>query len=163
MERNKQAFDFSRTDPAEIAKAATEVVQTKFNQKNCKFFVTIDDGLRSIMVDKDAMVTVLVNLLDNAYKYTNDDKRIELKVSGEDDYICFSVKDNGIGMTRRDTKKIFSRFYQIDQSLARTSEGCGLGLSIVKFIVDAHKGKVTVESKLGISSEFKVIIPVCRN
>jgi len=160
MERNKQAFDIVKTNPAEIVKVAAETVQTKFNHENCKFTVTIDNDLPSIMADKDAMVMVLVNLLDNAYKYSYDDKLIELSVSSQDSYICFSVRDNGIGMTRRQIKRVFDRFYQVDSSLSRRAEGTGLGLSIVKFIVDAHKGKIEVESKPGKGSEFVVKIPV---
>jgi signal transduction histidine kinase len=156
MERNKQAFDIVLTNPAEISKAAAEAVQTKFNHENCKFTVTIDDNLPSIMADKDAMVTVLVNLLDNAYKYTNDDKQIEMKVFSENKSVCFAVKDNGIGMTRRQTRKIFDRFYQADSSLSRQAEGTGLGLSIVKFIVGAHKGTISVGSKPDQGTTFIV-------
>lgn len=159
MERNKQAFDIVKTDPAEIAKSAAEAVQTKFNEKNCKFSVTIDDNLPSIMADKDAMVTVLVNLLDNAYKYSYDEKRIILRVFAEDNLICFQVTDNGVGMSRRAARKIFTRFYQADRNLTRNVEGCGLGLSIVKFIVDAHKGSITVESRPGKGSTFTVQLP----
>ncbi len=162
MERNKQAFDFAPVNPAEIAKAAVEAVQTKFNKENCKFTVTIDENLPSITADKDAMVTVLVNLLDNAYKYSNETKEIELKSFTENNLVYFAVKDNGIGMTHRQTKKIFDRFYQADTSLARRAEGTGLGLSIVKFIVDAHKGKIDVESKSGKGSIFTVILPVIK-
>ena len=160
MERNKQAFDIVKTDPAEIAQNAAEAMQTKFNGKNCKFAVTIDNDLPEVMADKDAMVTVLVNLLDNAYKYSLHNKQIELKLFSEDGDICFSVKDNGLGMTRKQTRKIFDRFYQTDSSLSRQTEGTGLGLSIVKFIVDAHKGQITVESKPGKGSEFTVRIPI---
>jgi signal transduction histidine kinase len=106
------------------------------------------------------MVIVLVNLLDNAYKYSYDDKRIELKVSSENGPVCFGVSDNGIGMSHRVTKKIFRRFYQADRSLSRQTEGCGLGLSIAKFITDAHKGSISVESKLGQGSTFTVRLPV---
>ncbi|MCK4753538.1 MAG: histidine kinase, partial [Planctomycetes bacterium] len=70
--------------------------------------------------------------------------------------VCFSVKDNGIGITRRQIKRVFDRFYQVDSSLSRQAEGTGLGLSIVKFIVDAHKGQIDVESKLSKGSEFVV-------
>ncbi len=156
MERNKQAFDIVPTNPVEIAKAAAEAVQTKFNHKSCKFTVTIDDDLLSIMADKDAIVTVLVNLLDNAYKYSYDNKQIELKVFAQESEVCFSVRDNGIGMTNRQVKKVFDRFYQADSSLSRQAEGTGLGLSIVKFIIDAHKGQVEAESKLSKGSTFTV-------
>jgi signal transduction histidine kinase len=158
MERDKQVFDFQAVAPSEVAGAAVEAVQTKFNAKNCGFSVTISEGLPSIYADKDAMVTVLVNLLDNACKYSGDDKRIELKVFEKDHCICFSVTDNGIGMTRRQIRRIFDKFYQVDSSLARRAEGCGLGLSIVKYIVGAHKGTIEVESKVGSGSVFKIKI-----
>jgi signal transduction histidine kinase len=103
-------------------------------------------------------VTVLVNLLDNAYKYSNSDKNIKLQVSADDSYVRFSVSDNGIGISRRNIKKIFKRFYQVDRSLARHTEGCGLGLSIAKFIVDAHKGTINVQSKPGLGSTFTVTL-----
>ncbi len=156
MERNRQAFDIVKTDPAQIAKAAAEAVQTKFNRGNCRFDINIEQSLPDIPADKDAMVTVLVNLLDNAYKYSYDDKKVELKVYAEDSSVCFSVSDNGIGIFRRAMKKIFSRFYQVDRSLTRRAEGTGLGLSIVKFIVDAHKGTIDVVSKPDKGSTFTV-------
>ena len=160
MERNKKAFDIGRVSPAEIAQTAAEAVQTKFNKGKCRLDVNIDDGLADVSADRDAMVTVLVNLLDNAYKYSYDNKQIELRVFSEESFICFSVKDNGIGMTRRQIKKVFDRFYQADSSLSRQAEGTGLGLAIVKFIVDAHKGQIRVESKVSSGSVFKVLLPI---
>jgi len=104
------------------------------------------------------MVTVLANLLDNACKYSYDDRHIELKVFAEGASVCFSVKDNGIGISRRAVKRIFDRFYQADSSLSRRTHGIGLGLSIVKFIVDAHKGQIAIDSKPGKGSKFTVKI-----
>jgi signal transduction histidine kinase len=156
MERNKQAFAMSRTSPAAIARDAAEAVKTKFGKGRCSFEVNIQDDLPDVSADRDAMVTVLVNLLDNAYKYSYDDKRIELSVVSEDGSVCFSVSDNGAGISRRSAKRIFNRFYQVDRSLARRAEGCGLGLSIAKFIVDAHKGTISVESRPGKGSTFTV-------
>ena len=160
MERNKQVFDIAAVSPVEIANNAAEAMQTKFEKSNVRFSLNVLKPLPMVEADKDAMVTVLVNLLDNAYKYSNNDKQIELDVFAEDANICFSVKDNGIGMTRKQTRKIFDRFYQADTSLSRRAEGAGLGLSIVKFIVEAHKGKINVESKLGKGSIFMVKIPI---
>jgi len=159
MERNKQAFEIVKTSPASIARAAADAVKTKFDKGRCEFKVEIDDDLTDVLADQDAMVTVLVNLLDNAYKYSYDEKRIELGVYSEDGSVCFRVSDNGIGMSRRAVKKIFKRFYQVDRSLSRRSEGCGLGLSIAKFIVDAHKGSMSVESIPGKGSTFTVKLP----
>ena len=155
MERNKQAFDMSTISPALIAESAADAMRTKFNNGlKCEFTVEVEDNLPEVCADKDAMVTVLVNLLDNAYKYSYDEKQIILRVFKADNQICFAVKDNGIGMNKRQTKKIFDRFYQADNSLARKTEGTGLGLSIVKFIVDAHKGKIEVISQPAKGSEF---------
>ncbi len=158
MERNKQAFAMARTSPAAIARDAAEAVKTKFSKGKCSFEVNVPDDLPYVMADRDAMVTVLVNLLDNAYKYSYDEKQIELSVSSQDGLVCFSVSDNGAGISRRSVKKIFNRFYQVDRSLARRTEGCGLGLSIAKFIVDAHKGTISVDSKSGEGSTFTICL-----
>jgi signal transduction histidine kinase len=160
MERNKQVFEFKSVNPAEIVHSAAEAIQPKMNQPGCHFSVSVAENLPQIMADKDAMITVLVNLLDNAYKYSNADKIIELKAYSENGKVCFAVKDDGIGIPRRIQKKIFDRFYQADSHLSRQVEGCGLGLSIVKFIVNAHKGTIDVESKPGHGSCFIVKLPI---
>ncbi|MDT8300693.1 MAG: ATP-binding protein [Sedimentisphaerales bacterium] len=162
MERNKQAFVMSRTSPAAIARDAAEAVKTKFSMSECKFELDIREDLPQVTADRDAMITVLVNLLDNAYKYSYDNKQIELRVSSEDSLVCFYVSDKGRGMSRRSVRKIFNRFYQADSSLSRHAEGCGLGLSIAKFIVDAHKGTISVETKPDKGSTFTVKLPACR-
>jgi signal transduction histidine kinase len=161
MERNKQAFEMTRTSPAAIARDAAEAVKTKFSMSECKFEVNIREDLPQVTADRDAMITVLVNLLDNAYKYSYDNKQIELRVSPEDSLVCFYVSDKGRGMSRRAVRKIFHRFYQADSSLSRHVEGCGLGLSIAKFIVDAHRGTISVESKPDKGSTFTVKLPAC--
>jgi signal transduction histidine kinase len=159
MERNKQAFQMRQVSPVSIAHAAAEAVKTKLGRGHCCFETDIPDQLPEIRADHDALVTVLVNLLDNAYKYSYDEKQIRLSVTGDDGSVRFTVSDNGLGIPRRALKRIFQRFYQVDRSLTRRAEGCGLGLSIAKFIVDAHQGTITVESKPGQGSTFTVRIP----
>ena len=156
MERNKTAFEMAESSPAVIVRDAVEAVKSKFSKGQCELEVSIDDNLPMVSADAGAMATVLINLLDNAYKYSGDEKRIELKVFCEDEQVCFQVVDNGIGMSRWAVKRIFSKFYQIDRSLSRRAGGCGLGLSIVKFIVDAHKGQIAVDSIPGKGSVFTV-------
>jgi len=162
MERNKNAFTMDLTSPASIVEDAVESVCTKFEANHCRLKTNIADALPDIPADHDAIVTVLTNLLDNACKYTTDNKRIELKVSAEADEVCFAVSDNGIGLSQRQIRKIFDSFYQVDDSLARGTEGCGLGLSIVQFIVNAHKGRIDVESQPGKGSTFAVRLPLTR-
>ncbi len=160
MERNKRAFNMTRVSPVEIANTAADAVRTKFNKADVKFNLDISRQLPMLHADKDAMVTVLINLLDNACKYSYDNKQIELKVFAKDGSVCFAVKDNGIGMSRRVSKRVFKRFFQADSSLSRRAEGAGLGLAIVRFIVDAHKGSISVESKAGKGSTFTIRLPV---
>ena len=162
MERNKVGFSIGDARPAAIANDAVESVGTKLASHHCKLDVQIGENLPEVQADHDAIVTVLVNLLDNACKYTTDNKQVRLKVFCDAGQVCFSVSDNGIGLARRHLRRIFDRFYQVDNSLARKAEGCGLGLSIVKFIVDAHKGTISVESKPGKGSTFLVRLPVSR-
>src|SRR5690348_1106210 len=114
--------------------------------------------LPAVRGDADALTTVLVNLLDNACKYTESDKRIAARAYANCETVCFEVADNGIGLRAGDTRRIFDRFYQVDQSLTRQRGGCGLGLSIVQSIVRAHGGTVEVESELGKGSTFRVRI-----
>ena len=127
--------------------------------RRCKLEVESFPDLPAIVADKDAIVAVLINLLDNAFKYSEEDKQIVLRAFAAGNEFCFEVEDNGIGISRRDLNKIWRRFYQVDQSLARRAGGCGLGLSIVKFIVEAHGGRVDVKSQRGQGSIFSVIIP----
>jgi signal transduction histidine kinase len=102
-----------------------------------------------------------VDLLDNAHKYTGDDKQVALRAYGGEGQVCLEVRDNGIGLSRRAAGKVFDRFYQVDQRLARQTGGCGLGLSIVQFIVRAHGGSVRVSSQPGRGSTFTVTLPAC--
>lgn len=159
MERNKQAFEIIPTNPAEIARAAADAVKTKFEKGQCELTLDIADDLPEVLADPDAMTTVLINLLDNACKYSRDEKKIALRVFAAADSVGFSVRDKGIGISRRDIKKIFKRFYQVDRTLSRRVEGAGLGLSIVEFIVDAHNASISVESSLGRGSTFTVKLP----
>lgn len=159
MERNKVAFTIVDAKPAVITSDAVAAIKTKYDSHDCQLTLEIPKDLPDIQADHDAIVTVLVNLLDNACKYTTDHKKVSLRLYPDKGDVCFAVSDNGIGLARRHLRKIFDRFYQVDSSLSRKAEGCGLGLSIVKFIVDAHHGKISVESKPGSGSTFTVRLP----
>ncbi|MGD0522757.1 MAG: HAMP domain-containing sensor histidine kinase [Terracidiphilus sp.] len=159
MERNKYAFGFKEVDATAIVEGAITAVRERFNAPGCQFETHIARDLPSVVADADALVTAVVNLLDNAYKYSGDEKQITLSASAENGAVFFAVKDNGIGLSPRDTKRIFKRFFQVDQRLSRSSGGCGLGLSIVKFIVTAHHGSVRVESQPGRGSTFTISLP----
>jgi signal transduction histidine kinase len=159
MERNKQAFDFSPAAPKDIVDSAAAAVRERFHPPECRFEAEAAPDLPRITADPGAMVTALVNLLDNAYKYSGEHKEIRLRAAAENGHVTFAVQDNGIGVPPREQRRIFRRFYQVDQRLARTGGGCGLGLSIVEFIVHAHHGQVRVESEPGRGSTFIISLP----
>jgi signal transduction histidine kinase len=154
MERNRGKFEFARIRPEAVVQAAMESIGDRFPVE-----VDMAASLPALYADEDALVTVLLNLLENAYKYTGETRRIRLNVSAVNGAVAFSVEDNGIGIPDREQKKIFRRFYQVNRSLARMGGGVGLGLSIVEFIVAAHHGTVAVRSRPGAGSTFTVSLP----
>jgi len=159
MERNRRKFDFAKTTAEEVIQPAMLAMRERLRGPERRIEVEVSPGLPPLWADRDALVTVLLNLLDNAYKYTGREKRISLRASCQDGHVIFAVTDNGIGIAPRERDRIFRRFYQVDRRLARETGGCGLGLSIVDFIVRAHGGEVNVESRPGAGSTFRVSLP----
>jgi signal transduction histidine kinase len=160
IERNRQTFEFAETRPEDVVQAAVHAMRERLQAPACQLEIDVEEALPELRADRDALVTVLLNLLDNAHKYTPSDRRIVVRAYREGNRVVFAVKDNGIGIAPREQKRIFRRFYQVDRRLARDTGGCGLGLSIVDFIVRAHGGEVRVESKPGAGSTFRVLTPL---
>jgi signal transduction histidine kinase len=161
IERNRHQFDFTDTDPARVVSSAVETMRERLQPASCHFTVEAAQNLPVVRADENALVTALLNLLDNACKYTLADKHIVLHAYREASHVVFAVRDNGIGISPKEQKRIFRRFYRVDQRLARDNGGCGLGLSIVEFIARAHGGTITVESHEGVGSTFRLSLP-CR-
>lgn len=156
LERGANRFGFQRLAPDVLVRSAVRAMQERLKPPLCQFEQQVRPELPDVRADPDAMTTVLINLLDNALKYTEQDKRIVLRADAQDGDVCFEVQDNGIGFPPEERERIFDRFYQVDQSLTRQRGGCGLGLSIVRSIVHAHGGRVEVQSRPGQGSVFRV-------
>jgi len=159
MERNKAKFDQKVLQTGEIVDAALESIGNRLHAPGCRLEVDLQEPLPAVIGDRDALVTVFVNLLDNALKYTGESKEICLRGFASNGNVCFEIEDNGIGFPRSASKKIFERFYQVDRTLSRRAGGCGLGLSIVQFILSAHNGSITAASRPGKGSTFTVLLP----
>ncbi|HEM49023.1 MAG TPA: sensor histidine kinase, partial [Caldithrix sp.] len=112
-----------------------------------------------INADKDAITEAIINLIDNAVKYSNEDKRLRIKSGLFQDAVYFEVEDHGIGIGIDDQKKIFDKFYRVSTGLVHDVKGTGLGLSLIKYIMEMHNGRVSVESHLGKGSTFRLIFP----
>lgn len=159
IERNRQQFVFAPTPVADVIDKAITAMGERLQPPSCDLELQVSGPVAPLSADEDALVTVMVNLLDNACKYTPGPRKISVSASGSGEKVILSVRDNGIGIAPREQRRIFRRFYQVDQRLARETGGCGLGLSIVEFVVRAHGGTVRVESRPGAGSTFSVILP----
>ncbi len=143
--------------PKVLVDQAIERMQVQAERSGLSLSPDIPDFLPEILVDPDKIGQVFVNLLHNAIKFTPPGGVINVRVQDEPTEITFSIEDTGIGIDSNSVNRIFERFYKTDP--ARSTGGTGLGLSITKHIIEAHNGKVWVESKLGIGSKFFFSIP----
>ncbi len=126
---------------------------------NLVFDTEIEEKI--IACDSEQLERVMLNLLSNAIKFTNENGKIEVSILDKEDYISISVKDTGIGIPEDKVDIIFERFRQVDSTLRRQKEGSGIGLALVKTIIEKHGGTIKLESKLGKGSEFIINMP-CR-
>jgi two-component system, OmpR family, sensor histidine kinase BaeS len=127
--------------------------------RNKRVQLIVDSGPLPIWADKDKISQVLINLIANSLKYTPSGGYIHLKAETADAGIMFSVKDSGCGFAPEDRPYIFERFYRADKSRNRMTGGSGIGLTIVKAIVEAHGGMIEVKSELGKGTEFVITLP----
>ena len=160
LERRPAAPALQSVAPGAVIEQAVAAMRARLDAPGCTFTLDAPADLPAIAADRDELATVLTNLLDNALKYTDADKRIALRARAVPEGVAFSVQDNGIGIPRAEQRVIFRPFHQVDTKLARGREGIGLGLSIVSRLVEAHRGRVTVTSEPGRGSTFTVTIPL---
>jgi two-component system phosphate regulon sensor histidine kinase PhoR len=118
------------------------------------------DEIPQVMADRRNMEEVLSNLISNAIKYSKDGGEITVGVSVAEDFLCVQVSDNGLGINAEEKEKIFERFYRIKNPQTRFIQGTGLGLALVKAIVEGHQGRIQVDSRLGIGSTFSIFLPI---
>jgi two-component system phosphate regulon sensor histidine kinase PhoR len=159
MESGRKVYDRQLEETAGICEEAVDMFQASYVGRQVAIDVEIPPDLPRILADRSALVDAIVNLLSNAYKYTGEDKRIAMSATADAKNVKIAVKDNGIGIPIDEHRRIFEKFYRIDDSLSRSVEGSGLGLSIVRHIATAHGGRVLVESEPGKGSTFTLVLP----
>ncbi|MEE9348600.1 MAG: response regulator [Flavobacteriaceae bacterium] len=128
----------------------------KAKQKKIDFIINTNNTNKNTWVDKDAIEKIITNLLSNAIKYTPENGTIICNTFIEDDKLVFEVKNSGKGLTEKELRKVFKRFYQTNN----VSEGVGIGLALVKELVTLHRGKITVESSENKWTVFKIVLPI---
>ncbi|MDO4942965.1 MAG: HAMP domain-containing sensor histidine kinase [Lachnospiraceae bacterium] len=143
---------------AEQIRLAFLVLENKWSSKNIDFSIELEEI--KISANKEMMEQVFVNLLDNAIKFTPDGGFISMSLTSDNDKICFILQDSGIGMDEGTVSHIFHKFYQADNS--HQQEGNGLGLTLVKQIIDLHKGDILIDSAKGKGTKITLVLPCYR-
>ncbi|MCX9012708.1 MAG: PAS domain S-box protein [Candidatus Methanoperedens sp.] len=158
LEAGVMRFIMARANLNEVVENAVETMRPQAQDK--KITITLrGDKIPEIVFDRDKITQVIVNLINNAIKFTDSGGRINIGLSGNTDHAVVSVTDNGIGIKKEDTEKLFKPFQQVDSSYTRKYEGTGLGLAICRGIITYHGGKIWIESEFGKGSVFRFTLP----
>jgi two-component system phosphate regulon sensor histidine kinase PhoR len=162
QEHERQEIEFEPVKIADVLQAAIQLCLPKADEKNIR--INLDCGKNTTAVfDPTLIEQAVVNLLDNAIKYSKPESSVVVKSHQQNDHMIISVQDHGIGIAQKHLPRLFERFYRIDKARSRDMGGTGLGLAIVKHIAQAHGGQVSVESKLGEGSLFSIHLPQKRS
>jgi signal transduction histidine kinase/tetratricopeptide (TPR) repeat protein len=162
IEEGKREYDFVETDAAQLVSRLIREFQKDEIRKDFLIHLLIQENIPKLTLDKEAFSQALINLLDNAVKFSSDKKEIHIHLSADEENIILEVEDKGIGVPADELDKIFEKFYQGKNALKQTVKGAGLGLTLVKHTVEAHGGRVSVKSKVGEGSTFSLIFPFAR-
>jgi two-component system phosphate regulon sensor histidine kinase PhoR len=157
LERGQTALRLTPFDLGPVVEEVSGHFQARAEAKGIALEAALPEGLPRVIAEPDRLRQVLVNLLDNALKFTPQGGRVKISVSDKGQAVEVSVSDTGIGIPAEHLPHIFERFYKVDRS--RRDQGTGLGLAIAKHIVQAHGGEVRVESREGQGSTFSFTVP----
>jgi signal transduction histidine kinase len=160
MEAGRKNYHPVESDVAELVEGVIKSYEYQLVNSNFELEVDLQRNLPAIMVDPHAISQAVLNLLNNAVKYSDKIRKIGVRVYQVEQSIAIEVSDSGIGIPRSEHQKIFEKFHRVGTALVHNTKGSGLGLSLVKHIVEAHRGQVTVESAPGEGSRFTLLLPL---
>ena len=161
IESDEEAYNYQFISVDELIDASVTPMLMQFEQNKVEFNFKIEKNLPKLKIDVNKIAWVIINLLNNAVRYTKTEGKITLSVSRENEFIKFSLKDNGIGIKPEHIGRIFQKFVQLNKSnMENQYKGVGLGLAIAKEFIEAHKGTIKVISEYNKGSEFIFYLPV---
>jgi signal transduction histidine kinase/tetratricopeptide (TPR) repeat protein len=163
MEEGKREFDFTETDVAQLVSRQVQEFQKDELRKDISIQAIIQKDVPKLALDRESFSQALSNLLDNAVKFSPIKKEIHVRLSADGKNVILEVEDKGIGIPPDEMDKIFEKFYQGKNALKQTVKGAGLGLTLVKRTAEAHGGKVSVKSRVGVGSTFSLNFPIHRD
>ncbi|MGM0471333.1 MAG: sensor histidine kinase [Bacillota bacterium] len=156
-EAGQQDFEFEKIDLAQLIRNSVNNIAAAFSDKEIDLQLDLTEI--NFISDQEAVTKIINNLVSNAYKYTSDQGEISIVTRLEDDKVLIKVKDNGIGIPKKELPYICERFYRVDTSRTRRTGGTGVGLAIVDELVKSLEGKLTINSELGAGTEVMICLP----
>lgn len=160
IESGQKTYQFERANVENVVADTLKTFEVVLEQHG--FSVNLEkppQALPPVVIDQEAIAQAFINLLDNAVKYSGEAKEINVTLGQQNGFVTIAVRDHGVGIASEECDKVFEKFYRVGNVLVHDVKGSGLGLSIVKHIVEAHQGKVTVESEVGKGSTFIIHLP----
>jgi cell cycle sensor histidine kinase DivJ len=147
-------------DVAGLVRSCSEIMRHTAEQKSIELVTDIGSGLPELVADKRACKQMLLNLLSNALKFTEENGRVRVSARTVGDMMEIAVDDNGIGILPEDLPRLGNPFVQAQSSYNRNFEGAGLGLSVVKGLARLHGGRLEIESEFGRGTQVKILLPI---
>lgn len=161
IKRNLNKLFFEEVNLWEFLKEIAKSYKFNFEREGVKFSMEKVSEFPDVYIDKNIFSLAIMNLLDNSIKYNDKKKKkILIKVGQLNNYVFIEVVDNGIGIEKKDLKRIFDKFYRGSNIFVKKIRGSGIGLSLVKYIIESHRGKIEVDSNFGEGTTFRILLPI---
>lgn len=162
IEAGRKTYNFAEGDMTEVIEGVVSSYRYQISNSGFDVQTNMQPDSPPVLIDRDAMAQAISNLLDNAMKYSREVKQISITAETVRSNLSIEIADRGIGIPRAEQAKIFEKFYRVGNGLVHDVKGSGLGLSLVKHIIEAHKGTISVESDVGKGSVFRILLPLAR-
>lgn len=160
VEQTGFQVDVHPTDMNEVIGRAVEMIKPRIEEKSLHLDVQLEQVI--VLGDADRLIQVMMNLLINAITYSTANTAIKIRLYQKNNQAVIEIEDEGVGIETAEIGRLFERFYRVDRDRSRNSGGTGLGLAIVKHLIEAHQGKIDVESQIGVGTTFTIYLPLWR-
>ena len=160
MELKAKQREIAELDVKQIMKSTIELMEVELKNRGIELSTNIENNIPHLMADHNEISRLITNILSNAIKYNKDNGKIFVNVSSSQNYLKIKIEDTGIGIKHEEQEKLFHEFFRAKNKHTKKVSGTGLGLTIVKRIVDSYHGRIEVESEYGIGSTFKIYLPI---
>jgi signal transduction histidine kinase len=163
IEAGRRKYQFVETNITDVIEEALQSYEYQLKSAGFEVKTEIQSDLPPVLIDREAMTQAVLNLLNNAVKYSTDVKQIDVRVGQRGETLAIEIADGGVGIPQSEHRKIFEKFYRISTGMVHDTKGSGLGLAIVRHIVEAHHGEILVDSTPGKGSCFTMLLPLARS